>query len=237
MKKLFMLVLLAVFGMAGEVKAATDTPTNTPTFTPTFTPTPVFVKDSDRIRANMRMIFPEMLMMDDGVTRLTATSQVGSAGVPYLAQRQNMTVARFLTGTTTARFKLVLPNNYNKAMPLNLWVYGATTATSNATCSMVVNAYRMPLNGLTSSAGTWLGVTKNVMAWNPVTYTTGVKNILRDSRVSYFPLPMPASITQAAAGDILSFQVIRAAAAAAGEREVDIYAIEPDWKPLLPKNP
>lgn len=227
MKKL-VLICLALLGLAMVAQAATPTPTFTPT--PTATPTmyyPPFPLPDNLAHPGIRLIMPIDFFMVDGLTRLTATVAAG-ATFPWLAQSMSFTSAVFSTGTCSARFGMIMPNNYDPdKFPLKLWAYmQESDSTAASTTAFCVNFTKLHYDRLTSTAVTFLGTTVSVQAM--------ARNGLKDSMISLVQLPVPTGVSQVAAGDLLGFQLIRAGGTAGN---VSIFAIEPEYDPRWMKQP
>ncbi len=241
MKKVLALILLA---LAGVTHAVTNTPTWTPswTATPTFTPTPTFTETPIARRdPNKKRVYysPAQIRMSDGITIPPTTPVTGTV---YPAQTNN--IPSFVSGTAPAgaevptRNRLSVPVDYQKpsgvsgtSYPLTLWLENAWNSTATNTAQVCVNVFGEKQNkdfSNTPNKYSLLGVTTNVHTL-PNSYSLSQVS----STAKLVKLTMPLGITQVAACDTITVEIIRVGASG----NLTIGGLDLEYNPLNNYNP
>jgi hypothetical protein len=217
MKKLFLALLVALPSFVQA--AATATPTNTFTQTPTFTPTAVAVLPQSG--TNSLFLYPENMYQANNAAVITGslTPLPGDTTV-WVASSLNQNAAVFSTGTAVARVKFTVPMDYSNVNGgLRLFAHGVISTIGVTTTAFCANVFTAGMNKLTSTAGSYLGVTFNVktgefISSGAISLTTQTGERLLDARFSRFLIPISGTVAQILhPGDTGTIELVRAAGA------------------------
>lgn len=208
--KYLLFALLALGSMANA--AATATPTFT--ITPTRSPTAVAIEQGFMNGTNRVYVYPAECYQGDGFTIASAqlTPLPGAASV-WNAVTLNQHSLVFSTGTASTRFSITVPPDYKKVNgSLKLYALGTHSTLTN-TVEFCANVFTGGMNRLTSTSGSYLGVTFNVqtgvfISAGAISLTTQTGQRLLDSRWSRFLIPLSGTVgTAINPGDIVNFEV------------------------------
>ena len=222
--------------------SASPSITPSSTITPSFTLTPTRTQVPSRINNRYKRIYiePRGLHLSDSISKPGLTPV---AGTLYLAKDQGLASAVFAVPTPAtppqARIRWTVPQDFQGwPFPLRLWARGVV-GTVGADNTVTVNVYRMWNNSsstvLTSTAQnnymhiqTMSGVDTNIQTqftqYSLSSLTVTSKRIL---------LPVPAAVSQCAAGDELEFEIIRTA----GTGTLKVFGIEIEYDKKEALNP
>lgn len=237
MKKLLFALLLALGGSAHAV--ATATPTFT--VTPTWTPSPVAIEQGFAEGKNRVYVYPAECYQDDGATIASAqlTPLPGAATV-WNAVSLNQNALVLSTGTAATRFSITVPCDYKKVNG-SLKLYGmGTISTLTNTAGLCANVFTGGMNLLTSTSGSYLGVTFNVqtgqfISASAISLTTQTGQKLLDSRWSRFAIPLSSTVGAALnPGDIVNFEVVRGNGTSGN---ISIYKWELEYQKVASQDP